>query len=253
MKLLFRPLAHIHLWHDFFLGQPTEGIAALPEGYDVGAFLTIEPDARSRRILANHRLRWLTTPSGGTLFAEAVEQAGESLTKIPLPDRMKLSFWLRVSQPAVYAFSNFPFSRQKGHLLHLSNRVDNATIERFLTRPMPSFNSGEAYEIGALVQSGGQVWEATKGQSGAAPGPDPAVWQAFPESQYVTAQDFFPRKSQFLSHVASGLDPGQEVHFQLTTEAGNSVWESRLIGPKEQRPGFAPGVDCSPMGYLSSG
>ncbi|MBE9013434.1 hypothetical protein IQ250_24890 [Pseudanabaenaceae cyanobacterium LEGE 13415] len=241
MKILYKKVLDLELWHDYYLGQRNLD-QSLPDNYDISDILALVPTPECTRILQNLHWRFRPQPRGATLFAEVIQvKPGVFQTQIPVDRPYLLLFWLRVRDPRFANFTNLPFTAQDRALYYFSSRSGTQQgTTLFLTQALPSYGRNQSYQMGQLVTHQNQTWEAIRDRTSTTDEPNPEDWEALPMSQYVSQQDqrFLPEQpSTSISPEASAnrwgaveivLQPRQSSPFSLLQlEQGQT-----LIRPK---------------------
>ena len=131
--------------------------AQVMEQYDSNRFLKIQPTATTVRTLAGQQLLFRPTQTG-FLVAVKLDRL-EPQPLIPLASDFQLTFSLQVVDP--YFFNYTALSESTPPFYWLSNGSGNETAgERFLSRPVPSFDASRAYladELYSEPAAGGAI------------------------------------------------------------------------------------------------
>jgi hypothetical protein len=246
MPILYRPVCNLQLWHDFMLGQPDPAALSLDD-YAIGDWLEIVPTRSCAQQLQN--LRWAMRPQsfGGVIFARIEPDGSDFRSFVPLERAYRLSFWIRVKNPAFYQATNLPMQAEGPHGYHFSNLSGVAGHALFLTAGLPPYAGGNDYRVGALVQHAGQTWEAHQRLSNpAAPAPG-GPWEALPTSEYVSDGDRLPLTPRSLRHQLASANPGDTYQVELRDILGQpALLQEGSVGD-EHPPGepFMIHVDLS--------
>jgi hypothetical protein len=238
MKILYKKILDLELWHDYYLGQ-RDLSQSLPENYDLSDTLTLAPTPECQRSLQN--LRWSFRPKryGATLWAE-VEPAktGPFRTKFPLDRGYQLAFWLVVRAPLFANFTNLPITPLNQQIYYFTNLSGNEQKNTlFLTRSLPFYNNGTSYEAGQLVTHNNQTWEAVRDRTANTADPSPDDWEALPLSQYVSPQDQLLRQGLFYSYRVPQANPDEILRFTLMNGQQQPAFEYEFTTPKNHQAG----------------
>ena len=267
MKLAFKPILRLEIWHDYYLNQ-VKGVDALPVGFNVTEAIALIPTQECQRVLRN--LRWLvrTQPYGAIVLAQinthdqpSRPDAAELEPVVPIDAEVRLTFWLVVRDRNFANYTNLPLDTPSNHIYYLSNRFGNQMGDRlFLTRPLPPYEKGVTYSLGQLVsyQNGTEAvtLEATQYQSTASESPqlinsaglnngngsaaNPASttgeageWMPLPYSQYVSASDTLLHQGWFYKTLLSQATSGTDLQFSLVNLNGREALALTVQVPKD--------------------
>jgi hypothetical protein len=199
-RIRFRTICAVHLWHDFLLARGSAEFESLaPElqerilaEYSIGDSLRIAPTDDTEVLLARHKIRFRSRPTGFALagaVSESEAQPGRFALEVPLPSDFALRFSVNVIRPTFLDEANLPISRSS--LFLLSNRTGTATgSELHLTLPIAAFDPGRTYQAGDLVVDQAPdptvLLEATEDVS-AAPAPAAGKWVELPAPRFDAA------------------------------------------------------------------
>ncbi|MGA7904084.1 MAG: hypothetical protein WCA06_15740 [Terrimicrobiaceae bacterium] len=160
-QIRFRTICAVHLWHDFLMARGSAEFDSLtPElqerilaEYSIGDSLSIAPTDDTEVMLARHKIRFLSRPTGFALagaVSESEAQPGLFRLDVPLPSDLVLRFAVNVIRPAFLEEANLPVSRSS--LFLLANRTGMvANDELHLTQPIAAFDPARSYQAGDLV------------------------------------------------------------------------------------------------------
>ncbi len=273
MKLAFKPILRLEIWHDYYLNQ-VKGVDALPVGFDVAEAIALIPTQECQSVLRN--FRWLVRPQpyGAIVLAQinthdqpSRPDAAELEPVVPIDAEVRLTFWLVVRDRNFANYTNLPLDTPSNHIYYLSNRSGNQVGDRlFLTRPLPPYKKGATYSLGQLVayQNGTEAvtLEAIQYQSTASESPQlinsaglnngngsavnhasPASttgeWMPLPYSQYVSASDILLRQGWFYKTILPQVTPGNDLQFSLVNLNGRETVALTVKVP-EHHPASTP-------------
>ena len=271
MRILYRPLLTLELWHDYFLSQLDPQALldqpqllnqphpmVLPEGYNPSVALTLVPTRHCQQIL--EKLRWVprSQPQGLTLYAEAEEIPSEAAeatyrTRVSVTQPERLTFWLVVSDRNFANFTNLPLSSSRGQIFYLSNRSENVQTYsfdneeeetemvsyHFLSQSLSPYTPDNEYPLGELVTQGGNTLEAIQYQASAEAVPPTNAWERLPPSQYVSARDQWPRQGLNRFHTIPMASPGETIRFTLTNINDQLTFAKEITIPDTHPPNTA--------------
>jgi hypothetical protein len=199
-RIRFRTICAVHLWHDFLLARGNAEFKSLaPElqerilaGYSIGDSLRIAPTDETEVLLARHRIRFRSRPTGFVLagaVSESEAQAGRFGLELPLPSDFALRFSVNVVRPAFLEEANIPVLGSS--LFLLSNRTGTSTNgELHLTQPIAAFDPGRNYQAGDLVVDQAPdptvLLEAAE-DANATPAPAAGRWVELPAPRFNAA------------------------------------------------------------------
>ncbi|MEO0408408.1 MAG: hypothetical protein AAF289_13755 [Cyanobacteria bacterium P01_A01_bin.135] len=222
MKIIYKEVVTLALWHDFYLGQPASPPTTLPSNYDISDALRLIPTADCERVLRNLRWVFRPQPTGGRLFANVDDaptadngSSGQFQTVVAADRPYRLTFWLTVRDRSFVNYTNLPLTDARHQLYYFSNLWNNQGHAIFLTRPLPPYEAGAAYQLGQMVSQGGNTLEALQPLQDAPGVPTPQAWETLPDSQYVSAGDRLPKQGRYLTRTIASANPGNLVQFQL--------------------------------------
>jgi hypothetical protein len=276
MRILYRPILNIQLWHDYALEAPDERETpaqletpyngqpempyTLPTDYVISDILVLKPTRACQQTLKN--LRWVARPhaQGVTLFAEvdAVDPDDPDTdyrTKIPVNRLARLTFWLEVNDPTFANYTNLPLSpADRGQFYYFSN-VSGSTqsYERttesgdteivdylFLSQPLAAYDANAEYFIGSLVIDADHTYESLTYQSigtDASTLEDTDSWARLPRSEYVSDRDQLPRQNLSRLQNILAASPGSAVTFSLTDINGQRSFTQTTDVPESHPDG----------------
>lgn len=236
MKILYKKILALELWHDYYLGQPNP--PELPQtNYDISKLMTLVPTSECLRVLQN--LRWVFRPQthGGNLFAQVDETiTGDFQTVISVDQSLRLTFWLLVRNRYFANFTNLPLTASRKQIYYFSNLWGNQGHDLFLTQPLPTYAANNQYHLGDLVTHDGQFvnhdgelvnyngnLEAVHYQASATAIPEASDWEPsvtsdgnpLPSSQYVSVLDHLPFQGLSRTHAIASANPGETFRFVL--------------------------------------
>ncbi|MUG97757.1 hypothetical protein F7734_37800 [Scytonema sp. UIC 10036] len=224
MKILYKKILNLELWHDFYLGQP-DPPGVLPANYDISRTLELVPTQECRRLLAN--LRWVFRPQlyGASIFANVnVAASGEFFTVVPVDRPYRLTFWLVVRDRYFANFTNLPLTGNRQQIYYFSNLFDNQGHALFLTRPLSAYTANTEYQVGELVTQAGRTLEAFIYQANASDSPNPNEWDTFPATEYVSQRDRLPIQKTYRTQVIANANPGETYRFTLIDSNEQESW-----------------------------
>jgi hypothetical protein len=262
MKILYKQILNLELWHDYYLGQPDP--PALPENdYDISEALTLVPTSDCEQVLK--KLRWIFRPKpyGATIFAYVKEVTPDDpktnfQTIIPIDRPERLTFWLMVRD---FNFANFtnlplPLTTERGQIYYFSNLSGNQGRALFLTKALPIYTPGTEYPVlfltqplpvytpgtecllGQLLTYQDKTVEALKYIPSADPVPSNEDWGFLPVgSQYVSALDQLPRQGLSYPYQIDSMIPGETVEFSLVDIHHQECFTAKITAPDGHRPG----------------
>ncbi|NEP62879.1 MAG: hypothetical protein F6K31_39185 [Symploca sp. SIO2G7] len=271
MRILYRPLLTLELWHDYFLSQLDSQVLSnqpqllnqphprtLPGSYNPSAAFTLVPTQQCREVLK--QLRWVfrSQPQGMTLYGEVEEVSSNGAetsyrTRVAVTQPERLTFWLEVSDRNFANFTTLPLSSNRGQIFYLSNRSENIqtysfdngaegtemVTYRFLSQSLSPYTPDYEYSLGELVTQGENTLEAIQYQASAAAVPPINAWERLPPSQYVSASDRWPRQGRRRSHTVPMASPGEIVRFTLTDINGQLTFAKEITVPDTHPPNTA--------------
>jgi hypothetical protein len=244
MKILYKQLLDLQLWHDYYLGQP-DGLDSLPDTYDIANTLAFMPTLNCKRILQNLHWVFRSDRRGAVIFAEVDEVTqGVFHTKIPVDRPYRLLFWLVIRDPYFANFTNLPFTSVRDRLYYftnLSNNVQGQTL--FLTQPLPSYPAyypdQSSYQLGQLVTYADNTWEAVSDRIPAGNAPDADSWDVLPLSQYASELDQRSWQDFLQGRVIPSDDPQASIPADPLTIPGAWGIVEVVLDPNQVSPAFS--------------
>lgn len=233
VKILYKKILNLELWHDYYLGQPAPP-EVLPVRYDISDMLTLVPTSDCLRVLQN--LRWVFRPQlqGGAVFAN-VDEGGvlnTFQTRIPINRPYRLTFWLVVRDRYFTNFTNLPLTTSQNQIYYFSNLSNNQGHALFLTQPLADYGEGQTYSLGQLVTYQGQTLEAMRYPISADATPNTTdEWAILPGSQYAGAQDRLPRQHIVRQEVMASANPGDTFRLTLVDMNAQESFVAEAIAP----------------------
>ncbi len=147
-NITWRELCKINILHGFYL-HPEElagnslsaseqntiasNLHAL-DSYNIAKDVGITPNRLTQQLMAGFKLKFRATNSGMALWCQVEDSASARLASfIPVYDNLKLSFFLKLENPAFLNFTNFSLSGFRDHIYYFSNQAGNmAGTTRYL-------------------------------------------------------------------------------------------------------------------------
>jgi hypothetical protein len=241
MKILYKQILNLELWHDYYLGQPESH--ALPlANYQISEMLALVPTKNCQQVLKN--LRWVfhPQPHGASIFASVEEvTSGDAKTNFPTqiavdrPER--LAFWLVVRDRYFANFTNLPLTAPRQQIYYFSNRSGNQGHALFLTQPLSVYASNTSYHVGQLVTHDGKTLEALRDRTKKSVIPDPNDWDILPSSQYVSELDRFRQQEASRMYTILEANPGDRFRFTLVDVNEQETFALEMTAPTNHIPG----------------
>lgn len=254
MKILYKKILDLEVWHDYFLGQPDP--PKLPQtDYEISDLLGLLPTLECLQLLQN--LHWVFRPQthGANLFAQVNETpTGDFQTVIPVDLPLRLTFWLVVRNRYFANFTNLPLTTSRNQIYYFSNLSGNQGHNLFLTQPLPTYAAKNEYHLGDLVTHDGQFvnhddqlvnyngnLEALHYQASASGSaiPEASDWEPLPTSQYVSVLDQLPLQGLSRNHAIASGNPGETFRFVLIDVNQQETFAYELTVADNHPPGEA--------------
>lgn len=249
MKILYKQILNLELWHDYYLGQPDP--PTLPATDDeMSEILALVPTTNCQQVLKN--LRWIfrLQPRGATIFA-CVEEVtpGDSntnfQTQIPVDRPYRLTFWLVVRDRYFANFTNLSLSTPRHQIYYFSNLSANQGHGLFLTQPLSSYTANTTYQLGQLVTHDGKTLEALRDHTSSSAIPDTSDWDIFPSSQYVSELDRLQKKVLLSTYIIPRANPGDIFRLTLVDANEQETFALEVTAPDDHTPGEAIAVNLN--------
>ncbi|WP_144416024.1 hypothetical protein [Calothrix sp. 336/3] len=261
MKILYKQILNLELWHDYYLGQSDP--PALATDYAISEILTLVPTAHCQQVLKNLRCIFRPQPWGATISA-CVEEVnlgdrgaspkenrnGNFQTQIPVDSPQRLTFWLIVRDRYFSNYTNLSLTAPRQQIYYFSNLSNNQSHALFLTQPLPVYAPNTSYPLGQLVTHDGKTLEALRNYTSVSDVPDTSDWDTFPSSQYVSDLDRLPHQVLFKTHVIPRADPGEIFRFTLTDASEQQTFALKVTAPDNHTPGEAIAVNLNFSGQV---
>ena len=215
MKILYKKILDLELWHDYYLGQPEP--PELPQtGYDTSSLLMLVPTPECLHLLQNLRWVFRLQPHGGNLFAQVDETETEDFQPfIPVGQPLRLTFSLVVRDRYFANFTNLPLTTASNKIYYFSNLSENQGHDLFLTKALPTYDADTKYNLGDLVVHEGNILEALRYQNTASSPSQESDWETLPGSQYASVLDQLPLQGLSRTQTITGANPGDIFRFAL--------------------------------------
>lgn len=254
MKIRYKKILALELWHDYYLGQPEP--PELPQtDYDISGLMALVPTPECVQVLPNLRWVFRPQPHGANLFAQVDETpTGDFQTVIPVDRSLRLTFWLVVGDLYFANFTNLPLTASRQQIYYFSNLSGNQGHDLFLTQPLPNYATNTEYHLGDLVTHDGRFvnhddqlvnykgnLEALHYQasgSGSAI-PEASDWEPLPSSQYVSVLDLLPLQGLSRTHAIASANPGETFRFVLIDVNQQETFAYELTVADNHPPGEA--------------
>lgn len=187
-------LFEVEVLHDYFLSLGGRVREALAEEQRLGAsraysaknFLDVLPTGRSERTLAGHQLIFKTTAAGFLVGVKLDPAAAGDRPAVAPGGDFRLVFALRVTDPRFFNYTTLAAGSAPS-FLHLGNRSGNvAPSGRFLSLPVPAFDTGRLYEAGEVRAVSGATVDLFRAIRDTGPSATPvaADWERIPPDTY---------------------------------------------------------------------
>ncbi len=248
MKILYKKILDLQLWHDYYLGRPRlsqpDPFKVPPSDYDISDTLELMPTLECWKVLKNLRWVFRLQLGGASIFASVDEVNPDApntdfQTTVSVDRPYRLTFWLTVRNRNFGNFTNLPLETNRNHILYFSNlsqnnqeyvlREDNGNIVRdvdgnekkrlflFLTQVLPSYTENTQYRLGQLVtDNNNETWKALEYQDSAAATLQDTDWEKLGVSQYVTDLDCYTLQELYLTQSIPNVNPGDGLQFTLS-------------------------------------
>ncbi|MCB0725936.1 MAG: hypothetical protein KDD00_00620 [Ignavibacteriae bacterium] len=145
MKTSYRILFTILIQHDFYTQA---------ESFDD---IEIIPTLKSRSAFEGNRILYRFVKNR---FTAMIEVDGDE-PFVNINSDTKLRFILKLKNPSFSNFSGIKLFGLNDRIYYFSNRSDNETGNvLYLSKSIPGHDPGDEYEVGSLIQSGQDVFEA---------------------------------------------------------------------------------------------
>lgn len=145
MKTSYRILFSIQLRHDYY--TQTESFSDIE----------IIPTGKTRSILNGNRILYRFQDNK---FTAMIEVNGDK-PFVNLGSDTKLRFILKLKNPSFTNISGLKLFGLNNRIYYFSNRANNESDNiLYLSNVIPGHDPGEEYEVGSLVKTGGDIYEA---------------------------------------------------------------------------------------------
>ncbi|AFY99495.1 hypothetical protein [Calothrix sp. PCC 6303] len=249
MKILYKQILNLELWHDYYLGQQDPHTFALAD-YDISETLALVPTTNCQQVLKN--LRWIfrLQPHGASIFASVEEVTPDDSktnfpTQIPVKRPERLTFWLVVRDRYFANFTNLPLTAPRHQIYYFSNRSGNQGHALFLTQPLPVYTSNTTYHLGQLVTHENHTLEVLRDRTNVTTIPDANDWDILPSSQYVSELDRLPQQEASKMYNIPEANPGDRFRFTLIDANEQETFALEVVAPNKHIPGDAIAVSIN--------
>ncbi|HVX49192.1 MAG TPA: hypothetical protein VHB48_03510 [Chitinophagaceae bacterium] len=148
----------------------------------------ITPSMRTQALLTGNTI--ITKQYDNKLYAGvAADAANKPLS--PLAGNIQLTFFMQLSKPLFFNYTNLPFKWPAGKVYYFSNRNNNtAAGKNFITMAL-GYDSTKTYQPGDIAaDAGGMVYQAIKSAAGITPSAaNSSVWAQVDNNQYLSEDD----------------------------------------------------------------
>jgi len=258
MKILYKQILNLELWHDYYLGQPDP--PTLATDYEISEILMLVPTAHCLQVLKNLRWVFRSQPFGATISA-CVEEVTPGAapegsraerdrntnfqTQIPVDRPYRLTFWLVVRDRYFSNYTNLSLTAPRHQVYYFSNLANNQGYALFLTQPLPVYANNTSYQLGQLVTYNGKTLESLRNNPAIVESSDTSDWDIFPISQYVSELDRLTRQVLFKTHIIPRADPGEIFRFILVDVNEQEIWRQEVTVPENHTSGEAIAVNLN--------
>ena len=200
-KISYKPFFSLNILHGYFLDKgvlpfdtldaPTQ--ASILQAYDARSFLSIKPSEETIRLLKGHHMVARSNKNGLTVGISAVEAAGKWKPELVPSSTLKLTFFLEVTDPLFYNYTNLPLYTHQNQVYYFSNQVVNDHGSSLhLSSPVKPFDSSRPYHAGDLhidtSPTPPRLFEAVRYIPA---GPyDPGDWREWPAPAFSSAESY---------------------------------------------------------------
>ena len=231
-------LFEVEIVHDHFLNLGSrvhealddEPAAALRRGYSLPGLLDVRPTAETRPRLAGQQLLFKATGNGFRVGVRLDPQAAGDLPMVPQASDLRLRFALTATDAAFHNYTALA-EAAPGFYLFGNNSANEAAGGRFLSLPVPPFDSARSYEAGEVRAEPAagviDLFQAVR-DTGPAATPVPADWQRIPPDTF---------------------DAGTTYTTGSVVLSANRLFRARVDGPGADLNNAA---DWEPLGFLAN-
>lgn len=171
--------------------------------FDFRSWIDISPTAETAKVMAGLKVKGHQTASrffAGISVTEEDNAGNPGFRPLVAPaEDTRFRFVISSKHPNWDNLSNLPINHPFPAKLWLSN--EQAANYPSFAENAPAYTPGADYEIGALVDEGGDLYEAIQHIQNAAvtPGTDPTIWSLINDHQYIHAADLklIPRRFDY--------------------------------------------------------
>ncbi|MDJ0674769.1 MAG: hypothetical protein QNJ36_05220 [Calothrix sp. MO_167.B42] len=243
MKILYKKILNLELWHDYYIGQPNPPTLPATD-YEISDMLALVPTANCQQVLQNLRWVFRPQPRGGNIFAYVKEVNPGDVntdfqTQITVDRPYRLTFWLVVRDRYFANYTNLPLSPPPQQIYYFSNLSNNQGHALFLTQPLPVYAANTPYQLGQLVTYDDNTLEALRNHTSVNAIPDTSSWDFFPRSQYVSQGDSLPHQVLFRTYSIVGVNAGDRFSFTLVDANEQETFALEVTAPDNHTPGEA--------------
>ncbi len=255
MKILYKKILNLELWHDYYLGQPEPPVLPATDYDEISEMLALVPTANCQKVLQNLRWVFRPQPRGATIFA-CVEEVNpgdantDFQTQITVDRPYRLTFWLVVRDRYFANYTNLPLNSARQQIYYFSNLSGNQGHALFLTQPLPVYAANTPYQLGELVTHDDKTLESLRNHTSVNDIPDTSDWDSFPGSQYVSQGDRLPHQVLFRTYPIEGVNPGDRFRFTLVDANEQETFALEVTAPDNHTPGEAIAINLDFSGQI---
>ncbi len=197
MNIIFKKLASILVWHDYFLPEASIRPNQIPKDYNLNDFLEIIPTSQTAKTLRDLKIKILKTPYGIDLYTETVKNISSFTPKNIPEENLLLSFELVVintgiyhysilqNQPKIFSVSNFNI-----HSLTVDNGNGGTEKVWYLNRTIANHQNATNYKLDDFVKKSGSTFLSLKTANNKATS-NASFWRNLGTTSYLSEQDAF--------------------------------------------------------------
>jgi hypothetical protein len=235
LKLSYKKMAEVIVRNDYYL-LVENSAEKWPADFTIQDDLEIFPSLRCQNLLKKYRMQFVSTNTGFQLFI----QQDENRTFVPIKEKTKWVFFLRLRKANWMNFTNqrlitskkrvFYFSNRKG-VLRTDNAVNPPEERLYLGEALPAFGKTyfkeTAYSLGDLVRqpADGNILEAVVNGIDPTKPFNSAQWfdTGFSALHYVNPQDSVLLQGTTFLYERDNITPDETITFTLKDENNKDV------------------------------
>lgn len=249
MKILYRRCLEVNIQHDYYL---TPG-GTLLQNHRISDLFDIVPSRETARLMRNHKIVLIKTPTGFILFVEAEKLPAPAnfVTTVNLKEKLKFTFHWFLKDPFLANYTNQRIIEEGNKIYYFSNRdgsKEGATL--YLNKGIVPFGTTyfnePAYRLGDLMNRSSKTFELIV-KNGSKTVFTPADWLQVNSAiiNYVNPASKITWQFPRFEHKRNNTTPGETITYVLRDLDGQPVELGLIPGTSNPQNQYVTSTNAS--------